>query len=129
MQGCISEQGCTSRKTPLASPCSQKKQKILASGRILEQVLMNPVKSCGGLSIGKDMDGNTITIWIHSIHLLAGIHCFICSLGQIHETSEQHVEQRESLIKQDLVDLATLQDWFEDHSPFTNFTELIAHSV
>ena len=101
----------------------------LWSDLVIEQVLMNPVKSCGGLSIGKDMDGNTITIWIHSIHLLAGIHCFICSLGQIHETSEQHVEQREYLIKQDLVDLATLQDWFEDHSPFSNFTELIAHSV
>ena len=56
----------------------------LWSDLVIEQVLMNPVKSCGGLSIGRDMDGNTITIWIHSIHLLACIHCFICSLGQIH---------------------------------------------
>lgn len=23
------------------------------------------------------------------------------------------------------MDLATLQDWFEDHSPFANFTELM----
>lgn len=45
--------------------------------------------------------------------------------GQIHETSEQHVEQRESRIKRALMDLATLQDWFEDHSPFANFTELM----
>ena len=48
------------------------------------------------------------------------------SLCQIHETSEQHVEQRESLIKQDLMDLITFQDCFEDHSPFTNFTEFIS---
>ena len=44
----------------------------------------------------------------------------------IHETSEQHVEQRESRIKRALMDLATLQDWFEDHSPFANFTELMS---
>lgn len=46
--------------------------------------------------------------------------------GQIHKTSAQHVEQRKSRIKQDLMDLATLQDWFQYHSPLTNFAELIS---
>ena len=61
------------------------------------------------------------------MHRLAGIHCARSSLtGQIHETREQHVEQRESRIKQDLMDLATLQDCFEDQALFTNFTGLIS---
>ena len=43
----------------------------------------------------------------------ASLHCAMSSLtGQIHKTSAQHVEQRKSRIKQDLMDLATLQDWF-----------------
>ena len=73
------------------------------------------------------MDENTITIWVQSTRCLAGIHCAMSSLtGQIHETSEQHVEQRESRIKRDLMNLATLKDRFEDHSPFTYLTELIS---
>ena len=72
------------------------------------------------------MDENTITMCIHSIHCLAEIHCAMSSLCQIHETSEQHVEQRESLIKHDLMDLVTFQDCFEDHSTFINSTEFIS---
>ena len=88
---------------------------------------MRSVKSRGGLGRWRGTDENTITRWIHSVHRLAGIHFAMSSLtGQINETSEQHVEQRESRIKRDLMYLATLQDWFEDHSPFTNFTELIS---
>ena len=66
----------------------------LWSDLVIEQVLMRSVKSRGGLSIGRCVAENTITIWIHSVHHLAGIHCAMSSLGQIHETSEQHVEQR-----------------------------------
>ena len=87
---------------------------------------MRSVKSSGGLSTGRGMDENTITMCIHSIHCLAEIRCAMSSLCQIHETSEQHVEQRESRIKQDLMDLVTFQDCFEDHSPFANFTEFIS---
>ena len=72
------------------------------------------------------MDENTINIWIQSTRCLAGIHCAMSSLtGQIHETSEQR-EQRESRIKRDLMNLATLKDRFEHHSPFTYLTELIS---
>ena len=46
--------------------------------------------------------------------------------GKIHEISEEHVEQKESCIKQNFMDLATLKDWLEDHLLFTNFTELIS---
>ena len=63
------------------------------------------------------MDENTITIWVQSMRCLAGIHCAMSSLtGQIRETSEQR-EQRESSIKRDLMNLATLKDRFEHHSP------------
>ena len=40
-------------------------------------------------------------MWIHSMHRLACMHCAkSCLTGQIHEISEQHVEQRESHINQ-----------------------------
>ena len=96
----------------------------LWSELVIEQLPMRLIKSRGGLSRERGIDENTITMWIHSVHHLVGIRSSLT--GQIHETNEQHVQQRESRIKQDLVDLATLQDWFEDHSPFNNFTELIS---
>ena len=35
------------------------------------------------------MDENAITMWIHSMNRLAGIHCAMSPLtSQIHETSE-----------------------------------------
>ena len=66
------------------------------------------------------------------VQCIAGIHCAMSSLtGQIYETSDQRFEQRESCIKLHLMNLATFQNWFEDYSPFINFTELIfiAHGV
>ena len=46
---------------------------------------------------------------MHSMHVLAGIHCAMSSLaGQIYETCVQHVEQREFSIKWDFMDLVTL---------------------
>ena len=35
---------------------------------------MRSVKSYGGLSRGRGMDENTITMWIHLIHCFADIH-------------------------------------------------------
>ena len=88
---------------------------------------MMSIKSIGGLGKDRIMDGNIIIIWIHSIHRLADVYCAKSSLtGQIHKTHEQHVEQRESRIKRDLMDLATFQDWFEGHFPFINSIELIS---
>ena len=81
----------------------------LWSDFVIEQLLMRSVKSRGGLSRGGGMNENGPTTWIHSMHRLPGTHCAMSSLtGLIHETSEQHVKQRESSIKRDLMDLATL---------------------
>ena len=79
------------------------------------------MKSRGGLSRGRGMCDSVVTMWIHSMHRLAGIHGAKSTLtGQIHQTSEQHVELREFRIDRDMADLATIQTWFEDHSPFTD---------
>ena len=43
------------------------------------------------------MSENVIAMWIHSMHRLAGVHRAMTSLtGQIHQTSEQHIELRAS---------------------------------
>ena len=88
---------------------------------------MRSIKSRGGLSRRRGTNENARTIWIHSMHRLAGIHGAISALtGQIHQTSDQHVEEREARIEQDQRDKTTLQNWFEDHSPFTDTKELVS---
>ena len=85
------------------------------------------MKSRGGLSRGRGMSENVIAMWIHSMHRLAGVHSAMTSLtGQIHQTSEQHIELRASPVNRDLSDIATLQSWFEDYSPFTDMKDLVS---
>ena len=61
------------------------------------------------------------------MHRLAGVHGTMSALtGQIHQTSDQHVEEREARTEQDQRDKTTLQNWFEDHSPFTDTKELVS---
>ena len=99
----------------------------LWSDLIIEQVLMRTLKSRGGLSRGRGMSDSVIVMWIYSMHRLAGIHNAMSNLtGQIHQTSEQHVELRESRINRDTMDLTILQSWFREHSPFTNARELMS---
>ena len=101
----------------------------LVSGQtlVIEQVLTRSLKNCGGLSRGRGVNENARTIWIHSMHRLAGVHGAMSALtGQIHQTSDQHVKEREARIEQGQRDKTTLQNWFEDHSPFTNTKELVS---
>ena len=99
----------------------------LWSDLVIEKVLMRSIKSRGGLSRGRGMNENARTIWIHSMHRLAGVHGAMSALtGQIHQTSDQHVEEREARTEQDQRDKTTLQNWFEDHSPFTDTKELVS---
>ena len=61
------------------------------------------------------------------MHRLAGVHHAMSDLaGQIHQTSEQHVELRQTRISRDMEDFKTLQSWFADHSSFTNEKQLIS---
>ena len=99
----------------------------LWSDLVIGQVLMRSVKSHGGLSRGRGMNENARTIWIHSMHRLAGVHGVMSALtGQIHQTSDQYVEKRETRIERDQRDKTTLQNWFEDHSSFADTKELVS---
>ena len=101
----------------------------LVSGQtlVVEQVLTRSLKNCGGLSRGRGVNENARTIWIHSMHRLAGVHGAMSALtGQIHQTSDQHVEEREARIERDQRDKTTLQNWFEDCSTFTDTKELVS---
>ena len=101
----------------------------LVSGQtlVIEQVLTRSLKNCGGLSRGRGVNENARTIWIHSMHRLAGVHGAMSALtGQIHQTSDQHVEEREARIERDQRDKTTLQNWLEDHSPYTGTKELVS---
>ena len=46
----------------------------LWSDLVIEQVLMRSIKSRGDLSRRRGMNENARTIWIHSMHHLAGVH-------------------------------------------------------
>ena len=61
------------------------------------------------------------------MHRLAGVHGAMSALtGQIHQTSDQHVVEREAHIERDQRDKTTLQNWFEDCSTFTDTKELVS---
>ena len=99
----------------------------LWSDLVIQQVLMRSVKSREDLSRGRGMYENARTIWIHSMHRLAGVHGAMSALtGQIHQASDQHVKEREARIERDQRDIRTLQNWFEDRSPFTDTKELVS---
>ena len=73
------------------------------------------------------MSDSVIAIWCLSMHRLAAVHGSMSTLtSHIHQTSEQHVEERESRIDRDMRDQAAVKTWSEEHSPFMEVRQLIS---
>ena len=102
----------------------------LWSDLIIEQVLMRSIKSRGGLSRGRGMSDSVIAIWCLSMHRLAAVHGSMSTLtSHIHQTSEQHAEERESRIDRDMRDQAAVKTWLEEHSPVVRQLISIANGI
>ena len=86
---------------------------------IIEQVLMQAVKSRGGLTRGRGVSENVRVMWTNSLHRCASVHNAMCNLtGLQNNTSEQHIELGVSRVNRDNDDLGKLQNWLKIHNPF-----------
>ena len=86
----------------------------------IEQVMMRSIKSRGGLTKGRGVTEAVHLQWIYSMHKCAGIHDAMTTVTDLkHKTSEQHVELGISRSKRDFEDLSKIQEWFNEHEPFS----------
>lgn len=94
----------------------------------IEQSLMRPMKSVGGLTHGRGITESTLQKWIHGTPYFLKVHEAIEDfLGTAVTFSEQHVEIRESRKKRDKADSEKFTEWLKAHNPFTKLSgELIS---
>ena len=86
---------------------------------VIEQVMMQSIKSRGGLTRGRGMTETVRLQWIYSMHKCAGVHDAMTAITNLkHNTSDQHVELGISRYKRDFKDLCSIQEWFDQHEPF-----------
>ena len=77
------------------------------------------MKSRGGITRGRGITESVLVMWVSSMHRCAGIHNAMGNLtGQLHRTSEQHIDLGTSRIKRDNSDLKKLIEWFDTREPF-----------
>lgn len=96
----------------------------------IEQCLMRPMKSVGGLTHGRGITESTLSKWVfgtpHFLKIQEAIEEF---LGTAITFTEQHVEIRESRRNRDHNDLEKFTNWLRDHNPFTKLSgELVSLS-
>ena len=86
---------------------------------IIEQCLMGSLKSREGITWGRGITESVLVLWVSSMHRCAGIHNAMGNLtGQLHRTSEQHIDLGTSRIKRDNSDLKKSIEWFDNHEHF-----------
>lgn len=89
------------------------------SDLVIEQCLMRSLKSRGGLTRGRGMSESVRDLWVSSMHRCSSVYDAMGDLTEHrHQTSEQHVELRESRLKRDNDDCNKLIEWFDSHEPF-----------
>ena len=81
---------------------------------VIEQVMMQSIKSRGGLTRGRGMTETVHLQWIYSMHKCAGVRDAMTAITNLkHNTSDQHVELGISRCKHDFKDLCSIQEWFD----------------
>ncbi|XP_022204652.2 uncharacterized protein LOC111061263 [Nilaparvata lugens] len=84
----------------------------------IEQCLMRPMKSVGGLTHGRGMNESTVNKWILGTPYFIKINEALEEFLDISITySEQHVELRKSRKLRDQADIDKFTTWFRQHNP------------
>ena len=82
----------------------------LRTDLIIEQVMMQSIKSRRGLTRGRGVTETVHLQWIYSMHKYAGVHDAMTTITNLkHQTSEQHVELETSRSKCDYEGLRKIQ--------------------
>lgn len=94
---------------------------------VIEQSLMKSMKTEGGVSRGRSTKESVLCKWVYAMYATNTI-CEemekFCNISL--ESTEQHVDSRDSRVKKDNADVNILFDWFKLHDPFPNTTQLIS---
>lgn len=96
------------------------------SDMTIEQTLNRLMKIIGGIT-RRGITESTIANWVvampATIEVCDSVENFV---DKASESSEQHIDLRESSMKRNTEDTKILLQWFEDHPPFLYRTELIS---
>ncbi|KAE8745769.1 hypothetical protein FOCC_FOCC007485 [Frankliniella occidentalis] len=85
---------------------------------VIEQGLMRLIKTSGGLP-GRGFTESVILEWVLSAPAVLEVSAAVEELtGVYRESSEQHVELRDSRVDRDTRHLQKFTDWLREHSPF-----------
>ena len=85
---------------------------------VIEQVLMQPIKTRGGLTRGRGIKYSVQIIYVNSMHQYSMIHQAMHSLTQIwYDGGKTQVEVTTSRQIRGKKDLATLTTWFRQRNP------------
>ena len=91
----------------------------LWSDLIIEQTMMQSVKSRGGLTSGRGMTESVRLYWVSTMHHFASVHQAMSAVTKtLIQTSEQHVEIGNSRMRRDADDSQKVCNWFSQFNPF-----------
>ncbi|CAD6231375.1 GSCOCG00012225001-RA-CDS, partial [Cotesia congregata] len=98
----------------------------IMSDQTIEQTLMKMFKSSGELTHGRGITESTLASWTLGMIRLQDVCEQVteyCNLSM--DTSEQHIDYRDSRIKRDNEDLEKIDNWFATHVFTQDCSELI----
>jgi len=92
----------------------------LSTDLLIEQVMMQSIKSAGGLTHGRGMNESVRIMWVKTLHRLASISSALGSLASLdnNEDNLKHCEMGRSRMTRDWSDLQKVVAFFECHNPF-----------
>jgi hypothetical protein len=92
----------------------------LWSDLVIEQTLMKMVKSRGGLTHGSGLNESVRLVWTECLSHSAAMHEAMSTLVRVDMSKDDHhKEMGKARILRDNKDVACLNAWFVDRSPFT----------
>ena len=92
----------------------------MGSNLVIEQTLMQSLKSTGRLTRGSDMTEHQRGLWTMSVPISSAYNFAMQDFSNtLHLSSEQHKKATLSQVEMDRTDLQRLASKLEQHSPFT----------
>ncbi|GFY50124.1 uncharacterized protein TNIN_488681 [Trichonephila inaurata madagascariensis] len=94
---------------------------------VIEQTLMKSMKTEGGVSHGRSTQESVLCKWVFAMYAINTICDEMeksCTIFL--DSTEQHVDDRDSRVKRDNTDVSKLVKWFALHNPFPNTQQLVS---
>lgn len=96
---------------------------------IIEQSLMKSMKTNGGIARGRSTQESVLSKWVYGMHAMNSVCEELEDLCNIKlDTTDQHVDARDSRVERDITDVTKLMEWFSCHNPFPQFPHIMSIS-